>query len=104
MERVRFVRVCFVALVYLVLLPQIAFAQQASGIAGAVKDAAGRPVAGVTVEAASPALIERVRTVVTDAQGLYQLTDLPPGVYSVTFKAAGFVTLKTEGLELPAAF
>src|SRR5712691_6926313 len=87
-----------------VLVASVSSAQQASGIAGAVKDAAGKPVVGVTVEAASPALIERVRTVVTDAQGLYQITDLPPGIYSVTFKAPGFTTLKNDGIELPAAF
>jgi hypothetical protein len=94
----------FIVLACVILSPSVTRAQQASGIAGAIKDAAGKPVAGVAVEAASPALIERVRSVVSDAQGLYQLTDLPPGIYSVTFKAAGFVTVKTDGIELPSAF
>src|SRR2546422_5081977 len=104
MARVRIVRRGVVALVSLLLTAAAAPAQQASGIAGTVRDAAGQPVAGVTVEAASPALIERVRTVVADAQGSYQITDLAPGTYSVTFRASGFVTLRNEGIELPAAF
>src|SRR5450631_2364553 len=104
MARVRIVRLGVVALVSLLLTAAAAQAQQSSGIAGTVKDANGAPVAGVTVEAASPALIERVRTVTTDAQGLYQFTDLPPGTYSVAFRAAGFVTLRNEGMELGAAF
>ena len=56
-------------------------AQQASGIAGTVKDASGAVLPGVTVEASSPALIERVRTTVTDGEGLYKITDLRPGTY-----------------------
>jgi hypothetical protein len=97
-------RIVAVGLACLVVLPGNARAQQNSSIAGAVKDAAGAPVAGVTVEAASPALIERIRTVLTDGQGQYQLTSLPPGAYSVTFRAPGFTTLKNEGVELPASF
>jgi hypothetical protein len=88
-----------------VLVPSGASAQQTlSGIAGAVKDSTGKPVAGVTVEAASPALIERVRSVVTDGEGQYRITDLQPGTYSVTFKATGFSTFKNDGVELPAGF
>jgi hypothetical protein len=90
--------------VSLLLTAAAAQAQQASSIAGTVKNATGIAVAGVTVEAASPALIERVRSVTTDSQGLYQITALPPGTYSVTFRAPGFVTLRNEGIELPAAF
>jgi hypothetical protein len=103
MARPQLIPTSLVALVCL-WLPSTVVAQQASGIAGVVKDSAGMPVAGVTVEAASPALIERVRTVVTDGQGAYQVTSLPPGTYSVTFKAAGFSTLKNDGIELPAGF
>src|SRR5579862_6648638 len=79
------------------VLPAAAFAQ--SGIAGVVKDPMGAVIPGVTVEAASPALIEKVRTVVTDAQGQYKIVDLRPGVYSVTFTLPGFTTVKHEGLE-----
>src|SRR5713101_5340988 len=87
----------------LVLLAAPARAQQLSStIAGSVKDAAGTPVAGVKVEASSPALIERVRTAFTDGQGEYKIVDLPIGVYEVTFSAAGFSTIKNVGVDLPA--
>ncbi|MGE3492996.1 MAG: carboxypeptidase regulatory-like domain-containing protein [Vicinamibacterales bacterium] len=73
-------------------------------IAGSVKDTTGAVLPGVTVEAASPALIEKVRSVVTDDQGNYKITDLRPGVYSVTFTLTGFSTFKRDGLELSAGF
>ena len=57
----------------------------ASGIAGVVRDTSGAVLPGVTVEAASPALIEKVRTVVTDGEGRYNIVDLRPGTYVVTF-------------------
>jgi len=79
-------------------------AQQASGIAGVVKDASGAVLPGVTVEASSPALIEKVRTVVTDGEGRYQVIDLRPGTYAVTFSLAGFTTLRREGIALTAGF
>ena len=53
---------------------------------------------GVTVEASSPVLIEKVRTVVTDGNGIYRVVDLPPGVYTVTFTITGFATVKREGI------
>jgi hypothetical protein len=59
---------------------------------------------GVTVEAASPALIEKVRTAVTDGEGRFNIVALPPGEYSVTFGLAGFNTLKREGIALTAGF
>ena len=63
------------------LLPVAAVAQTAltGAIAGTVRDTSGGVLPGVTVEAASPALIERVRTVVTDGQGAYRIVDLGPG-------------------------
>ena len=94
----------YLAPVLCLLFASTTFAQNLGGIAGAVKDAAGMPVAGVTVEAASPVLIERVRTVVTDGNGQYKILDLVPGTYSVTFKAAGFTTLRNEGVDLPSGF
>ena len=75
-----------------------------SAIAGLVKDSTGAILPGVTVEAASPALTEKTRTVVTDDQGQYQIIDLRPGVYSVTFTLPGFNTVKREEIELPANF
>ena len=59
---------------------------------------------GVTVEASSTALIERVRTAVTDAQGRYSIVDLRVGTYSVTFRLAGFGTVSRTGIELTAGF
>jgi hypothetical protein len=81
-----------------------AVAQTGSGIAGVVKDSTGAVLPGVTVEASSPALIEKVRTVVTDGQGQYKIIDLVPGAYTVTFALAGFNTVKRDGIELPASF
>ena len=86
----------------LVLLPASAHAQ--SGIAGVAKDATGAVLPGVTVEAASPALIEKTRTVVTDDAGLYKIVDLRPGTYTITFTLEGFSAFKREGLELPVNF
>src|SRR6185503_9709558 len=76
----------------------------AGGIAGVVKDTTGAVLPGVTVEAASPVLIEKVRSVVTDDQGNYKIVDLRPGVYTVTFTLPGFSTYKREGLELTTGF
>jgi hypothetical protein len=99
------VRIGWLGLVLLVGLfgaPALASAQ--SAIAGQVKDASGAVMPGVTVEAASPALIEKVRTVVTDAQGLYRIVDLRPGSYTVTFTLTGFSTVVRDGVELPSNF
>src|SRR5262249_17940412 len=89
----------FVAGACLVFLPSVAAAQSATtgAIAGVAKDASGAVLPGVTVEAASPALIEKVRSGVTDDQGNYKIVDLRPGTYSVTFTLPGFSTFKREG-------
>ncbi|MGE3705618.1 MAG: carboxypeptidase regulatory-like domain-containing protein, partial [Vicinamibacterales bacterium] len=76
----------------------------ASGISGTVRDESGAVLPGVTVEAASPALIEKVRAVVTDAQGNYNIIDLRPGQYSVTFTLPGFSVVKREGIALVSGF
>jgi hypothetical protein len=77
----------------------------ASGaIGGVVRDASGGVLPGVTVEASSPALIEKTRTVVTDEQGLYKIIDLRPGDYVVTFTLPGFNTFRREGIELTTGF
>ena len=86
----------------LLLVPLPAFAQAA--ITGVVRDASGAVLPGVTVEAASPALIEKVRTVVTDGSGQYRIVDLRPGTYAVTFSLSGFNTVKREGIELTGSF
>jgi hypothetical protein len=90
----------------LVLPPALAAAQNlATGaITGVVRDTSGAVLPGVTVEASSPALIEKVRTVVTDGQGVYRIIDLRPGAYTVTFTLQGFSTLRREGVELTTGF
>ena len=75
-----------------------------SAIVGVVKDETGAVLPGVTVEAASPALIEKVKVTVTDAQGAYQIIDLRPGEYVVTFSLEGFQTLKRAGITLSTSF
>ena len=75
-----------------------------AAISGIVSDSSGGVLPGVTVEAASPALIEKVRSTVTDERGQYRLPELRPGVYTVTFSLPGFSTLKREGLELRTNF
>src|SRR5438477_3949118 len=87
----------------LALLPAIASAQT-SGLAGTVKDVSGAVLPGVTVEASSPALIERTRTAVTDGAGQYKIVELRPGTYSVTFTLPGFSTVKREGIDVSTGF
>ena len=91
-----------VAMIGCLILPTVAFAQ--GGIAGVVTDSSGGVLPGVTVEAESPVLIERVRTVYTDSQGRYNIIDLRPGTYVVTFALPGFSTVRREGVSLSAAF
>jgi hypothetical protein len=84
------------------LVPSAASAQAA--ITGVVRDASGGVLPGATVEAASPALIEKVRSVVTDSSGQYRIIDLRPGTYSLTVSVQGFTTVKREGIELSGNF
>ena len=89
------------AILWVMLLPAAAWAQ--TSIAGVVKDTTGAVLPGVTVEVASPVLIEKLRTVITEEQGLYRIIDLRPGIYTVTFTLPGFSTVKRDGLELSGA-
>ena len=86
-----------------VLLAPIAVYAQAS-VAGVARDSSGGVLPGVTVEVASPALIEKTRSTVTDGSGLYQIIQLPPGSYTVTFSLSGFSTFKRSGLDLSGNF
>ncbi|HET6957120.1 MAG TPA: carboxypeptidase regulatory-like domain-containing protein, partial [Vicinamibacterales bacterium] len=86
----------------LVLLPTLAFAQ--ASVTGVVKDTSGAVLPGVTVEVASPALIEKTRSAVSDGTGQYRIVDLRPGTYSVTFTLTGFSSVKREGIELTGSF
>ena len=84
----------------LVSVPRVGAAQVLGTVAGTVKDASGAVLPGVTVEASSPALIEKVRTAVTDGAGQYRIVNLPPGTYVVTFTLTGFSTVRREGVDV----
>jgi hypothetical protein len=84
------------------LCPVVVHAQAA--IAGVARDASGGVLPGVTVEVASPVLIEKVRSVITDATGQYRVVDLRPGTYAVTFSLGGFKTVKRDGIQLTGTF
>ena len=87
-----------VVLSWTLMTPAVALAQ--ASITGVVKDTSGAVLPGVTVEASSPALIEKVRSAVTDGNGRYQIIDLRPGAYRVTFALPGFSTVARDGIEL----
>src|SRR5580765_6950953 len=95
-------RAILTLLAWFVIVPTAAFAQAV--IAGTVKDPSGAVLPGVVVEAASPALIEKVRSAVTDGTGQYRIEDLRPGAYIVTFTLQGFSTSRREGVELSGSF
>src|SRR3954463_3655122 len=87
-----------VLLAAIVLLPSLARAQ--GTLTGTVTDQSGSALPGVTVEAASPALIEKSRTAVTDGSGQYRIPSLNPGTYSLTFRLSGFNVVKRENIDL----
>src|SRR5262245_22548405 len=84
--------------VAVLILPASVFAQ--ASLTGTVRDASGGVLPGVTVEAASPALIEKVRSATTDDTGQYRIIDLRPGTYSLTFTLPGFSTVKRDDIVL----
>src|SRR4029450_730894 len=88
---------CLTLLVVL-LLPASVFAQ--ATLTGTVRDASGGVLPGVTVEASSPVLIEKVRSATTDDTGQYRIIDLRPGTYSMTVTLPGFNTVKRDNIEL----
>src|SRR5437870_2677152 len=86
------------AILVLLLIPATAFAQ--ATLAGTVRDASGAVLPGVTVEASSPALIEKTRSAITDGTGQYRIISLQPGTYTLTFTLTGFNTVKRENIQL----
>src|SRR6266536_558007 len=99
----RCVRAIFI-LVSLAAIPSIAYAQAQASIVGTVRDASGAVLPGATVEASSPVLIEKTRSVVSSGTGQYAIENLRPGTYTVTFSLTGFATVKREGIELTGTF
>ncbi|HEY1308265.1 MAG TPA: TonB-dependent receptor [Vicinamibacterales bacterium] len=87
---------CFLLFGLVAVVPRVAGAQ--ATLVGEVKDPTGAVLPGVTIEAASPALVEKIRTAVTDASGRYRLESLPAGSYTVTFSLSGFAPVKREAL------
>src|SRR4051812_21080326 len=84
--------------VSVLLFPVLASAQ--ATLAGVVRDASEAVLPGVTVEASSPSLIEKVRSGVTDNSGQYRITELTPGTYTLTFTLTGFSTVKREAISV----
>ena len=91
------------AVLCLLFTPIVASAQT-STISGIVKDDTGAVMPGVTIEAASPALIEKVRSTVSSGSGTYSILALRPGKYTVTFSLPGFGTVVRDGIELTSDF
>ena len=102
MPKIRFRE--YLAAIALVLLPHAGAAQSGGAIAGTVRDMTDAVLPGVTVEVRSDALIEGVRSALTDETGQYRVIDLRPGMYSVTFTLSGFAAVKRDGIELSAGF
>src|SRR5499426_426742 len=101
-RRISFAIAVFVSVLCLTGLTSKSLAQ--STLTGVVKDESGAVLPGVTIEAGSPALIERARTVVSDESGTYKIIDLRPGSYTLTFSLPGFKTYKREEIELVSNF
>ena len=99
----RVVAVIFPVCAFLALLAGTAFAQEGQ-VAGTVRDSSGAVIPGVQVEATSPALIEKVRSTTTDSSGQYRITNLPVGIYTVTFTLTGFTKQQRDNIELTSGF
>src|SRR2546426_5971899 len=90
------------ASVGILLIPSLLYAQ--ASMTGVARDTSGAVLPGVSVEASSPALIEKVRSVTTNEAGQYRIENLRPGVYTVTFTLSGFSTVRREAIELSGTF
>ena len=83
--------------------PSALYAQALGTIAGVVKDASDAVLPGVVVEASSPVLIEKTRSVVTDGRGQFTIVNLPPGTYSISFNLSGFAPVNRQGVDVSIA-
>ena len=97
-------RPAVLAAVASLVLASAGWAQTTAGISGTVSDTSNAVLPGVVVEVASPVLIEKTRSAVSDAEGRYNIVDLVPGTYTVTFTLTGFRALKREGIALTSGF
>jgi hypothetical protein len=97
-------RAKIVAIGVLLICAMASTVRAQSAIAGVVRDNTGAVLPGVTVEASSPALIGGSRIVVTDNRGQYNVVELRPGLYTVTFDLTGFAKVVREQINLPASF
>src|SRR5712691_6317577 len=86
----------------ILIVPSLVYAQ--ASITGVARDTSGAVLPGVSVEASSPSLIEKVRSVTTNESGQYRIENLRPGVYTVTFMLSGFSTVRREAIELSGTF
>ena len=89
---------CLGLLAFLILFPVAGFAQ--ATLTGSVRDSSGAILPGVTVEATSPALIEKVRVAVTNGAGQFRIVDLRPGTYTLTATLPGFGPARRDGIVL----
>src|ERR1051325_8225677 len=91
---------CLMAIAAVLVGAVSVYAQTLGTVSGVVKDPSDAVLPGVTVEASSPVLIEKVRTGVTDGRGQFSIVNLPPGTYNLAFSLPGFATVKREGVEV----
>jgi hypothetical protein len=95
-------RLSLLVVLGLLWMPAAVYGQAA--IAGAVRSATGEPLPDVVVDAASPSLIEKVRSATTDSAGRYRIEDLRPGTYTVTFRLGGWTSAQTHSIVLTGSF
>src|SRR5512145_2280112 len=94
---------CFIVAAGLFLLPAVAMAQTSAdgAVRGYVRDEQGAAVPGVTVVATSPTVAAK-REAVSDGEGFYRLTNLPPGEYTISAELPGFSRFARPGIVVRA--
>jgi outer membrane receptor protein involved in Fe transport len=100
----RCIRILFVCVLGLATAAPAVAQVQTGSIVGAVTDASGAILPGVTVSLAGDRLIGGVQTFVTDASGAYRFDRLPPGDYTVKFELQGFKPVTRAAVRVNAAF